>query len=192
MTDIARYRDSERSDYILQNWMRNRGTIEFIGLWEQFNNPLFNSIEFDGIKNMSGANSFSLTPKRWIDATNAIGIVSKTGRYGGAFAHRDIRDAATLEQLVVLSNMESINAMLLHQQIPQAERLIQLNKMAITQMKSLLQNSQLKKLAKTKNKMRNPGDIIIIKRSRAAIIVSDYPDRILRALIYNCNTESSG
>jgi hypothetical protein len=59
LTDIARYRDSERSDYILQNWMRNRSTIEFVGLWELFNNPNFNSIEFDGIKNMSGANSFA-------------------------------------------------------------------------------------------------------------------------------------
>ena len=90
LTDIARHRDSERSDYILQNWMRNRSTIEFIGLWEQFNNPNFNSIEFDGIKNLTGSNSFSLTPKRWIDTTNAIGIVSKTGRYGGTFAHKDI------------------------------------------------------------------------------------------------------
>jgi hypothetical protein len=61
-----------------------------MGLWEQFNNPDFNSIEFDGIKNMVGSNSFSLTPKRWIEATNAIGVVSKTGRYGGTFAHRDI------------------------------------------------------------------------------------------------------
>jgi len=90
LTDIARYRDSERSDYILQNWLRNRSTIEFIGLWETFNNSDFNSIEFDGIKNMAGSNSFSLTPKRWIETTNAIGIVSKTGRYGGTFAHKDI------------------------------------------------------------------------------------------------------
>jgi len=90
LTDIARFRDAERSDYILQNWMRNRSTIEFMGLWEQFNNPDFNSIEFDGIKNMAGSNSFSLTPKRWIESTNAKGVVSKTGRYGGTFAHRDI------------------------------------------------------------------------------------------------------
>jgi len=90
LTDIARYRDSQRSDYVLQNWLRNRSTIEFIGLWEQFNNPDFNSIEFDGIKNMSGSNSFSLTPKRWIQSTNSIGIISKTGRYGGTFAHKDI------------------------------------------------------------------------------------------------------
>jgi hypothetical protein len=239
LTDIARFRDADRSDYILQNWMRNRSTIEFIGLWEQFNNPNFNSIEFDGIKNMAGANSFSLTPKRWIEATNAVGIVSKTGRYGGTFAHRDIafefaswlsaefkfylikefqrlkteesdrlnlewnlqrtlakvnyhihtdaikenlipaalspvqksfvyaneadllnvalfgmtakewreanpkavgniRDAATLEQLVVLSNLESINAVLIYQGLAQSERLIQLNSVAITQMKSLV------------------------------------------------------
>jgi len=90
ITDIARHRDAERSDYILQNWMRNRSTIEFIGLWEQLRNPHFKSIEFDGIKNMAGSNSFSLTPKRWIETTNAIGIVSKTGRYGGTYAHKDI------------------------------------------------------------------------------------------------------
>jgi hypothetical protein len=90
LTDIARHRDAERSDYILQNWLRNRGTIEFADLWEQLNNPVFNSIEFDGIKYQAGANSFSLTPKRWIETTNAIGIVSKTGRYGGTFADKDI------------------------------------------------------------------------------------------------------
>jgi len=247
LTGIARYRDAERSDYILQNWLRNRSTIEFVGLWEQFNNPNFNSIEFDGIKNMSGANSFSLTPKRWIEATNAIGIVSKTGKYGGTFAHRDIafefatwisaefkfyfikefqrlkedendrlklewnlqrtlakvnyhihtdaikenlipptlskekinfvyaneadmlnvalfgmtakqwrdanptadgniRDAANLEQLVVLSNLESIIAVLIHQGLIQSERLVQLNKIANTQMKSLLQSREIKKL----------------------------------------------
>jgi hypothetical protein len=247
LTGIARYRDSERSDYILQNWLRTKSTIEFVGLWEQFNNPDFNSIEFDGIKNQAGSNSFSLTPKRWIEATNAIGLISKSGRYGGTFAHRDIafefatwisaefkfyfikefqrlkadendrlklewdlqrtlakvnyrihteaikenlipvslskdkinfvyadeadmlnmalfgmtakqwrdanpktlgniRDEATIEQLVVLSNMESINAVLIHNGLSQAERLVQLNKIAITQMKSLLQNTTVKKL----------------------------------------------
>ena len=247
LTDIARHRDSERSDYILQNWMRNRSTIEFIGLWETFNNPDFNSIEFDGIKNSAGSNSFSLTPKRWIDATNAIGIVSKTGRYGGTFAHKDIafefaswlsaefkfylirefqrlkqeesdrlqiewnlqrtiskinykihtdsikqnlipkeitrqqmsmvyaneadllnvalfgltakewrdrnpdkkgnvRDEATLEQLVVLSNMESINALLIQQGLSQQERLVQLNHVAISQMNSLLNNKSVRGL----------------------------------------------
>jgi hypothetical protein len=247
LTDIARYRDSERSDYILQNWMRNRSTIEFVGLWEQFNNPNFNSIEFDGIKNLAGSNSFSLTPRRWIKTTSAIGIVSKTGRYGGTFAHKDIafefaswlssefkfylikefqrlktdendrlklewnfqrtlakvnyhihtdaikenlmppslskekinfvyadeadmlnvalfgitakqwrdvnpkakrniRDTANIEQLVVLSNMESVNAVLIHQGLKQSERLTRLNQIAITQMKSLLRNKNLKNL----------------------------------------------
>jgi len=247
LTDIARYRDPERSDYILQNWMRNRSTIEFIGLWELFNNPGFNSIGFDGIKKMAGSNSFSLTPKRWIEATNAKGIVSKTGRYGGTFAHKDIafefaswlsaefkfylinefqrlktdendrlklewnlqrtlakvnyhihtdaikenlippkltqsqisfvyaneadmlnvalfgktaqqwrtenpdtegniRDMANLEQLVVLSNMESINAILIHQGVSQRERLQQLHKTAVVQMKSLVDHKTLRKL----------------------------------------------
>jgi hypothetical protein len=249
LTDMARFRDNDRSDYILQNWMRNRSTIEFVGLWEQFNNPNFNSIEFDGIKNMSGSNSFSLTPKRWIEATNSIGIVSKTGRYGGTFAHRDIafefatwisaefkfyfikefqrlkedennrqkldwnlqrtlskvnytihtdaikeklipeklsnsktsmiyaseadllnmalfgmtasewknqnsntkgnmRDNATIEQLVVLSNLESINAVLIRQGLLPSERLSQLNQIAITQMTSLVNYNKLKELKK--------------------------------------------
>jgi len=90
LTDIARHRDAGRGDYIIQNWMRNRNTIEFLGIWEKLNNPGFNSIEFDGIKNQAGLNSFSLTPKRWISQTSAVGIVTKTGRYGGTFAHRDI------------------------------------------------------------------------------------------------------
>jgi KilA-N domain len=247
LTDIARHRDSERSDYILQNWLRNYSTIEFIGLWERIHNPIFNSIEFDGIKNLAGSNSFSLTPKRWIESTNAIGIISKAGRYGGTFAHKDIafefaswisaefklylivefqrlkdeetdrlqlewnlqrtlakvnyrihtdaikenlipptisksdgnavyaseadvlnvalfgktakqwrdenpqsdgnlRDFATLEQLVVLSNLESLNAVFIRQNLPQNERLMQLNAIAITQITSLLNNSNIKKM----------------------------------------------
>jgi hypothetical protein len=90
LTDIARHRDAERGDYIIQNWMRNRNTIEFLGIWEKLNNRTFNSIEFDGIRKQAGLNSFSLTPKRWISQTGTVGIVAKTGRYGGTFAHRDI------------------------------------------------------------------------------------------------------
>ena len=90
LTDIARYKDSERTDYIIQNWLRNRNTIEFLGIWEHLNNPDFNPIEFDGIRNQAGLNSFVLTAKRWIKATNAIGISSKAGRYGGTYAHKDI------------------------------------------------------------------------------------------------------
>jgi hypothetical protein len=90
LTDMAKFRDSERSDYIIQNWMRTRSTIEFLGLWENLNNPKFKSIEFDGFRNESGSNSFTLTPKKWIETTNAVGITSKSGRYGGTFAHKDI------------------------------------------------------------------------------------------------------
>lgn len=90
LTDIARYKDSERTDYIIQNWLRNRNTIEFMGIWEQLNNPQFNPIEFDGISRQAGLNSFVLTAKRWIEATGAIGITSKAGRYGGTYAHKDI------------------------------------------------------------------------------------------------------
>jgi hypothetical protein len=247
LTDIARHKDSEHTDTIIQNWMRNRNTIELLGFWETIYNPDFKPLEFEGFKKQAGLNSFVMTPKRWIESTNAIGIVSKAGRYGGTFAHKDIalefaswisiefklyvikefqrlkddendrlqlewnlqrtiskinykihtdsikenlipkeitkqqanyvyaneadllnvalfgitakewrdinsnkdgniRDFATLEQLVVLSNMESINALLIQQNLSQNERLIQLNKVAITQMKSLTENKAIKKL----------------------------------------------
>ena len=255
LTDMARYRDSDRTNYIIQNWMRTRSAIEFCGLWEQLNNQNFKSIEFDAFKSESGSNSFALTPQKWIESTNAIGIVSKSGRYGGTFAHKDIafefaswisaefkfylihefqrlkeqesniqqiewsfqrtlakvnykihtdaiknniipkvldkqqtslvyaseadvlnmalfgmtakqwrdtnptengdslssskrnvRDYATIQQLVVLSNLESINAMLIAQSMPQNERLIQLNNIAIKQMKSLVDNQHIKNL----------------------------------------------
>ena len=90
LTDIARYKDPERTDYLIFNWLRNRNTIEFLGLWEQINNPGFNPIEFDGIKKQAGLNSFILTAKQWIERTGAIGIQSKAGRYGGTYAHSDI------------------------------------------------------------------------------------------------------
>ena len=90
LTDIARYRDSGSPDDLIRNWLRNRNTVEFLGLWEQLNNPDFNPVEFDGIKMQTGLNSFSLTTKQWIEKTNAVGITSKTGRYGGTYAHADI------------------------------------------------------------------------------------------------------
>jgi hypothetical protein len=249
LTDIARYKDPNRTDYIIQNWLRNRNTIELLGFWEMLYNPDFKPIEFDGFKKQAGLNSFTLTAKQWIEKTNAIGIISRSGRYGGTFAHRDIalefaswisiefklflikefqrlktdendrlklewnlqrtlakvnyhihtdaikenlippeltkqqinfiyaneadmlnvalfgmtakqwrdenpkaegniRDAASIEQLVVLSNMESINAVLIHQGLPQNERLMQLNKIAIAQMKSLISSRQIARLKK--------------------------------------------
>ena len=247
LTDIARHKDAEHTDTLIQNWMRNRNTIELLGFWERIYNPDFKSLEFEGFRKQAGLNSFVMTPKRWIETTNAIGIISKSGRYGGTFAHKDIafefaswiyiefklyvikefqrlksdendrlklewnlqrtlakvnyhihtdaikenlipkelsktqisfvyaneadllnvalfgitakqwreanpnaegniRDMATIEQLVVLSNLESINAVLLHQGLQQAERLLQLNKIAITQMKSLINNKNIKNL----------------------------------------------
>jgi hypothetical protein len=90
ITDIARHKDSERSDYVIQNWLRNRNTIEFLGVWERINNPDFNPIEFDGIKSRAGLNSFVITTRRWIESTRAIGLLATPGRYGGTFAHKDI------------------------------------------------------------------------------------------------------
>ncbi len=90
LTDIARFKSADRSDDLIRNWLRNRNTLEFIGLWEQLNNPDFNSVEFDGFRMKAGLNSFTLTPKQWINATQAVGIQSKAGRYGGTYAHKDI------------------------------------------------------------------------------------------------------
>jgi hypothetical protein len=90
ITDMARFKDPNRTDYIVQNWLRNRNTIEYLGIWEQLNNPDFKPVEFDGFKKQAGLNSFTLTPKQWIEKTGAIGIVSKSGRYGGTYAHKDI------------------------------------------------------------------------------------------------------
>jgi len=247
LTDIARFKDLERTETIIQNWLRNRNTIELLGFWEQLYNPDFKHIEFDVFRKQAGLNSFTLTPKRWIEMTNAIGIISKSGRYGGTFAHKDIafefaswisiefklyiikefqrlkddendrlklewnfqrtlakvnyhihtdaikdnlipkelsksqaslvyateadllnvalfgmtakqwreenatakgnlRDEATIEQLVVLSNLESINAVLIHQGLHQSVRIIELNKVAIIKMKSLVENKRIKKI----------------------------------------------
>lgn len=90
LTDIARFKDSKRTDYIIQNWLRTRNTIEFLGIWERLNNPDFNPIEFEGFRNNAGLNSFVLTSKQWITKTNAIGLIAKAGRYGGTYAHKDI------------------------------------------------------------------------------------------------------
>ena len=90
LTDIAKHKEPDRSDQVIQNWMRNRNTIEFLGVWERLNNVDFKPLEFEGFKNRAGLNSFVLTPRQWIDATHASGLVSKSGRYGGTFAHKDI------------------------------------------------------------------------------------------------------
>lgn len=89
LTDIAKYKSNEPAA-VISNWMRNRNTIEYLGIWESLYNPNFNPIEFDGFRKEAGLNAFTLSPQKWIIATNAIGIISKAGRYGGTFAHKDI------------------------------------------------------------------------------------------------------
>lgn len=91
LTDIAKYKNPDAPADVIKNWMRIRNTIEYLGLWEELNNPDFKLVEFDQFKNEAGANAFVLSPKKWIDTTNAIGMSSKAGRYGGGtFAHKDI------------------------------------------------------------------------------------------------------
>lgn len=90
LTDIAIYKNTDDPRFVIQNWMRNRNTLEFIGLWEVLNNTNFNRVQFDTFRNEAGLNRFSMTPSKWIESTNAIGIVSKAGRYGGTYAHYDI------------------------------------------------------------------------------------------------------
>ncbi|WP_277293595.1 KilA-N domain-containing protein [Veillonella montpellierensis] len=90
LTDIAKYKNTDDPRFVIQNWMRNRNTLEFIGLWEALNNPNFNRVQFDTFRNEAGLNRFTMTPSKWIESTEAIGIVSKSGRYGGTYAHYDI------------------------------------------------------------------------------------------------------
>ena len=89
LTDIARYKSDEPKD-VIKNWMRSRDVIEFLGLWESLHNPYFKGVEFDTFRTEAGANAFTMSPKKWIDTTGAVGIVSKAGRYGGTYAHADI------------------------------------------------------------------------------------------------------
>ena len=90
LTDIAKYKNNDDPRFVIQNWMRNRNTLEFIGLWEVLNNENFNRVQFDTYRNEAGLNRFIMTPQKWINSTNAIGIISKAGKYGGTYAHYDI------------------------------------------------------------------------------------------------------
>ena len=235
LTDIAKHK-SEDPAAVIGNWMRNRNTIEYLGIWESLYNSQFNPLEFEGFKREAGLNAFTLSPQKWTNATNAIGIISKSGRYGGTYAHKDIafkfaswisvefelyivkefqrlkqeeqkligwtakrelskinyhihtdaikqnlipaeitplqaniiyaneadvlnvamfsmtakqwreanpklkgniRDYATINELICLSNMESLNAVFIDEGLSQRERLIKLNQIAIQQMKVL-------------------------------------------------------
>ncbi len=254
LTDMVR--GEEGADHI-RNWMRNRNTVEFLGLWETLHNPDFKGVEFDRFRKEAGLNRFNLTPKKWIEATNAIGIISKSGRYGGTYAHKDlafefgawispmfklllikefqrlkeietnqynlewnvkrvltktnyhihtdaiknyilpqkeydkdrewviyaeeadllnvalfkctakdwreanpglaekgmnIRDIASINELVVLSNLENLNALMIEQNIEKTERYHQLKKIAIAQLKTLNSKDFIKSLKRLNEK----------------------------------------
>ena len=244
LTDIAKYKCDE-PNAVIANWLRNRNTIEFLGVWESLYNPNFKPLEFEGFRKEAGLNAFTLSPTKWIETTNAIGLIAKSGRYGGTYAHKDIafkfaswisvefelyivkefqrlkeqeqallgwsakrelskinyrihtdaikghllpptitaqqasivyaneadvlnmamfgqtakqwrdanpdkkgniRDYASINELICLSNMESINAVFINQGLPQHERLIKLNEIAINQMRILEQDNDRKLL----------------------------------------------
>jgi hypothetical protein len=136
---------------LIEQWLKNKDTVLFLGVWEQLNNPVFNSLEFEGIKNEAGRNSFFLSAKKWIEAdllnVALFGMTAAHWRQANPDQAGNMRDAATLEQLVVLSNLESLNAVLIHQGMAASERLQQLNTIAITQMQSLLGNPALQQLS---------------------------------------------
>jgi hypothetical protein len=90
LTDIAKFRSPDTPADIIKNWLRSRSTIDLLGLWEKLNNPNFKLVEFDQFRFEAGENAFVLSPKKWIESTGAIGLISKSGRYGGTYAHRDI------------------------------------------------------------------------------------------------------
>ena len=90
LTDIAKYKDTKEANEIIRNWLRNRNTIEFLGIWEKIYNDDFKPVEFDWFRKKAGLNSFTMSTKQWVESTGAIGLFSKSGRYGGTYAHKDI------------------------------------------------------------------------------------------------------
>ena len=245
LTDIAKYK-SDDPIAVISNWMRNRNTVEYLGIWESLYNQDFKPLEFEGFRKQAGLNAFTLSPQKWVKTTNAIGIISKSGRYGGTYAHKDIafkfaswisvefelyivkefqrlkqeeqnkigwsakrelarinyhihtdavrnklvptevsmsqkntiyaeeadvlnvaifgmtakewresnpnlngniRDYATVNELICISNMENINSVMINENVPQSERLEKLNKIAIHQM-NILENFNNRKLLK--------------------------------------------
>ena len=260
LTDIAKHRNPEFPADVVKNWMRLRSTLEFLGLWEELNNPNFNMVDFDQFKNDAGSNAFVMSPQKWIKSTNAIGLISKSGRYGGGtFAHKDIafefacwlspefklyiikdyqrlkedeghrlaldwnvkrilvsanykihtdaikenlippelskqqqgyvyadeadllnvvlfgktakqwrsenpgvkgniRDYATIEQLLVLTNLENLNAYLVKQGIPQSERMRKLRDTVVYQLKTLAGSKGARELNYMHNQLKLPVD----------------------------------
>ena len=134
LTDMAH---SQMQEHIVFRWMSLKSTLEYIGEWEMLYNPNFNCTEFDTIRNAAGSNNFVLSVKTWIERTNAIGITAKEWRDVNPEKKGNIRDYATINELICLSNMENLNAVFINEGIPQTERLVKLNQIAIQQMRVL-------------------------------------------------------
>ena len=144
LTDMVR--DIENGLALIEKWLRNKNTIEFLGIWESMYNPGFNSPEFEGIKNAAGLNRFILSVKQWVERTHSLGMTAKQWREANPELKGNIRDYATINELICLSNMENINAVLINESLPQGERLVKLNQIAIQQMKVLNDNEGRKLL----------------------------------------------
>ena len=148
LTDMLSAKDG---DFFITDWLRNRNTLEYIGIWENVYNPNFNYGEFAIIKSQAGLNSFKISVKEFVAKTNAISLQAKAGRYGGTnpTLKGNIRDYASINELICLSNMENINAVLIEQGLSQGERLVRLNQIAIHQMSVLeSEDSSTRKLLK--------------------------------------------
>lgn len=153
ITDIAKAKTGEsRSADVVKNWLRNRNTLEFLGTWEMIYNPDFKVVEFDHFKSEAGLHTFVLSVAEWINKTNAIGLYVKRGKYGGTYAHKDIafknnvRDFATINELTVLSNLESHNAQMLKEGKKKEERFEILQEIAEYQLNVLNTAEQIKTL----------------------------------------------
>jgi len=171
LTDMLKAKDG---DFFISDWLRNRNTVEYLGIWERIHNPDFNCGEFAIIKSKAGLHSYKISVKEWVAKTNSIGLTAKAGRYGGTYAHKDIafeflnvalfgktaaqwreenpdeigniRDFANVLQLVCLANMENLNAVFINEGLEQAERLTRLNRIAIGQMRILVEDRATRKL----------------------------------------------
>ena len=144
LTDIAKKKNSNDPRDVIRTWMRSKSTIQFLGFWGKFNNSSFKEGEFNRFKMENSGNYSSIFPTSWIQRTNARGIFSILGRYNsGTYAHRDV---ANVTQLVCLSNLESLNSVLISERVSQKDRLERLNQIAISQMKILVKNIQVKSL----------------------------------------------
>lgn len=150
LTDIAKQKNVTDPNGVIGNWMRNRNTIEYLGLWETLHNPNFNPLEFEGFRRQAGLNAFTLSPTQWIESTNAVGMTAKQWREANPDLKGNIRDYATINELICLANMENLNSVLINDGVPQGERLVKLNQIAIHQMQ-VLEDNEGRKLLKAAN-----------------------------------------